>query len=263
VEYVIQELHEVRQQWGIDEVRFSDDHFALNVRWLEDFTNVYQKEIKRPYSINARVDILNEERISMLKRSGCRLVCFGVETGREDLRNRILKKNIKDEQIIQTAKLLKKYKIKFLASNIIGLPNEKTDDAWKTIEINQKIHTDLPWFSMMQYYPGTEIYAYAKEQGLLSDKYNLDEPGGYFKNNFLQQSNISELRNIHSFSILVSRYKWLSPCLRFFAGRFKPNPLFRLIFKLSYLYLTLKRTHLSIWRLLKWGKYYFIGVSKQ
>lgn len=262
VGYVIQELCQLRQQWGIDEVRFSDDHFALDARWLKDFTEIYQKEINRPYSINARVDVLDEERIYMLKRSGCRLVCFGIEAGREDLRNKILKKNIKDKQIIQTAKLLKKYKIKFLTSNIIGLPNETIDDAWKTIEINQKIHTDLPWFSMMQYYPGTEIYIYAKEQGLLSDKYNLDETGGYFKNNYLQQENIGQLQNIHSFSILASRYKGFAPLFKFLSGRFKPNPVFRLIFKLSYLCLTLKRAHISLWRILRWGKYYFAGISK-
>ncbi len=262
VEYVINELNRVRQQWGIDEVRFSDDHFALDARWLKDFTNVYQKEIKRPYSINARVDVLDEERISMLKSSGCRLVCFGIETGREDLRNILLKKNIKDEQIIQTAKLLKKYKIKFLASNIIGLPNEKADDAWETIEINQKIHTDLPWFSMMQYYPGTEIYSYAKQQGLLSDKYNVDDLEGYFKNDYLRQENIGQLQNIHSFSILASRYKAFVPLFKFLAARFKPNPVFRLIFKLSYLRLTFKRTHISIWRILRWGKYYLKVISK-
>lgn len=262
--YVIEELLQVRQQWGIDEVRFSDDHFALDARWLKDFTNAYQKEINRPYSINARVDVLDEERIYMLKNSGCRLVCFGIETGREDLRNQILKKDILDEQIIQTAELLKKYKIKFLASNIIGLPNETTNDAWKTIEINQKIHTDLPWFSMMQYYPGTEIYLCAKQQGLLSDKYNLDQDqGGYFKNNYLQQKNIGELRNIHSFSILASRYKGFVPVFKFLSARFKPNPFFGLIFKLSYLGLTLKRAHISIWRILRWGRFYFAGISKQ
>lgn len=260
--YVIQELLQLRQQWGIDEVRFSDDHFALDARWLKDFTEIYKKEINRPYSINTRVDVLDEERIDMLKSSGCRLVCFGIETGRQDLRNILLKKNIEDEQIIQTAKLLKKYKIKFLASNIIGLPNETIEDAWKTIEINQKIHTDLPWFSMMQYYPGTEIYMYAKEQGLLNDKYDLDKAGGYFKSNNLQQENIGQLQNIHSFSILASRYKGFAPLFKFLSVRFKPNPFFRLIFKLSYLRLTLKRAHISIWRILRWRKYYCAGISK-
>jgi len=260
VDNVISELVDVRDKWGIDEIRFSDDHFTLSVDFLREFSLKYSEQINRPYTVNARADSLDEERISYLRESGCRLVCFGIETGREDLRNKVLRKNIMDDQIINAAKLLKKYGIKFLSSNIIGLPHEKAEDAWKTIEINQRIGTDLPWFSMMQYYPGTQIYQEAMEEGIIAKNFNVDDIGTYFKNKYLKQENIGELQNIHSFSILVSRYRFFEPIARFLAKSFKPNAFFRMIFRLSYFMVTLKRTNFKISRILFGLRYYLYKI---
>lgn len=253
VQNVIEELRQVRDRWGIDEVRFCDDHFTLNTSWLKYFSDIYKKEINRPYTINTRADAMNEEKIVYLKESGCRLVCFGIETGSNDLRNKLLKKDIEDEEIFKLAGLLKKYKLKFLTSNIIGLPNETVKEAWKTIEINQKIKTDLPWFSMMQYYPGTQVYNEAKNLGLLDENFNVDNIDNYFKNNYLRQKNLSELQNIHSFSILICWHKFLSPIAKLLSSNFQPNPLFRIIFKISYFILTLKRANFKpAWILKEW-----------
>ncbi len=260
VDNVMKELIDVIEKWGIDQVRFSDDHFALDIAWLREFSIAYRKLIAKPYTINARADILNEERIVLLKESGCRLVCFGVETGNEDARNNILNKKISDKQIIQSATLLKKYGIRFLTSNIIGLPNETPEDAWKTIEINQKIGTDLPWYSMMQYYPGTLIYQNACKAGLIGHEYDVDKMGSYFENDYLQQDHMDELKNIHSFSIIVTWIKPLTPLAKILAKKIAPNIFFKIIFKLSYSILTLKRANFSFLRILKGLKYYLKSV---
>lgn len=256
VENVIDEILHVNRIWGIEEIRFSDDHFALDVKWLKEFASKYEKAIAKPYSINARADILDEEKITLLKKSGCRLVCFGVETGDETSRNTILNKKISNKQITKAASLLKKYKIQFLTSNIIGLPNETPEQAWKTIEINQKIKTDLPWYSMMQYYPGTIIYKEACAAGLIASNYSVDKMGSYFENDYLSQKNIGELQNIHSFSILASWFEPLTPILKILSKKIMPNIVFKAIFKFSYLILTLRRANYSVIRVLKGFKYY-------
>jgi radical SAM superfamily enzyme YgiQ (UPF0313 family) len=246
----------VRQRWGIDEIRFSDDHFALNPGWLREFTRVYREKIGRPYTVNARVDALDEERILCLKESGCRLVCFGVETGSEEARNRVLRKNISDEQIFRVAALLKKHRLPFLTSSIIGLPRETAADAWKTVRLNRSIGTDLPWYSMMQYFPGTEIHREAVAAGLLDARYSVDDITGYFENSYLRQPNLGELQNIHSFSILASWFGFLEPPARFLARRFPPNALFRGVFRLSYWVLSARRANLGLFKILSGLRHY-------
>lgn len=85
-----------------------DDHFALSKEWLEDFSTEYKLEIAVPFTCNVRADSVDEERVKLLKESGCRLVHFGIETGNEELRNVLLRKNISNRQIENAVGLLKK-----------------------------------------------------------------------------------------------------------------------------------------------------------
>ena len=93
-DYALEDLRRLMRRWGIRELRFSDDHFALDKQWLEAFIPDYRREIAKPFVINARVDALDEDKIRLLAEGGCRLVCFGIETGDEINRNKILNKNI-------------------------------------------------------------------------------------------------------------------------------------------------------------------------
>jgi radical SAM superfamily enzyme YgiQ (UPF0313 family) len=256
-EYAIRELVDVKRRWGLTEVRFSDDHFSLDSAWLAEFIPQYRREIGRPFSINARVDSLDEEKIALLAEGGCRLVCFGIETGREDLRNTVLKKRITDGDIVNTAQLLHKYKIRFLSSNIIGLPGETAGDAWETVRINQRIGTDLPWFSLMQYYPGTEIYRQASEAGMIAPDFDPGRIKSYFRNSYLKQGNMGELQNIHSLSILCCWLPFLTPMASWLAGKAPPNAAFRLVFTFCYGLLTIRRSHLGLCRIVKGLGYYW------
>jgi len=258
VDYAMRELVDVKRRWGLNEVRFSDDHFTLDSAWLRDFIPQYRKEIGRPFSVNARVDSLDEEKISLLAEGNCRLVCFGIETGREHLRNAVLKKRISDEEIYNTAKLLKKHGIKFLTSNIIGLPGETVEDAWETVRINQRIGTDLPWFSLMQYYPGTQIHRQASEAGLIPPDFDPGSIKSYFRNTYLKQGNMDGLRNIHSFSILCCWLPFLTPLAMWLARTAPPNVLFRLLFAFCYGLLSVRRSNLGIGRICK-GLTYYLG----
>ena len=255
-EYVLEDLRRVQSRWGIREVRFSDDHFALNAKWLEEFMPRYRKEIGRPFVVNARVDALDEEKIALLAEGGCRLLCFGIETGREDLRNQVLHKNIKDEDIYRVASLLRKYKILSLSSNIIGLPSESISDAWDTVRINQNAKVDLPWYSLMQYYPGTRIHAQAVEAGLISEDFDPGSITSYFRNDYLRQPNMHELTNIHNFAIAASWFPRLTPLFQQLA-QFPPNPLFRLFFKASYALLSFRRSNMGVKRVLTGFSYYW------
>ncbi|MCL1985020.1 MAG: B12-binding domain-containing radical SAM protein, partial [Betaproteobacteria bacterium] len=255
-EYVLDDLLRVQRAWGLDEVRFSDDHFTMDIQWLRAFLPAYSKHVGRPYSVNARVDTLSEEKIAMLAESGCRLVCFGVETGREDLRNAVLKKVITNDHIHEAARLLKKYKIPFLTSNIIGLPNETPRDAWATVRLNQKIRTPLPWYSMMQYFPGTQIFDQAVAAELITCDFTPDMITSYFSNEYIRQPHMKELRNIHSLSIITTRLPCLTPLVRWLARQVPPNAFFRFLFALSNGVLAARRARFPLLRMIKGFRYY-------
>ncbi len=74
--------------------------------------------------------------------SKCWGVSFGIESGSDRIRNGILKKKLKEEDIINNSRIIKKYGIKLIITNLMGLPTETLEEAFQTVEINQRIQAD-------------------------------------------------------------------------------------------------------------------------
>lgn len=141
-------LEEIKQAVAGKHVRyiyFQDDTFIINRKWLREFTALYKEEVGLPYICLVRADQVNDEAVRMLAESGCKRIFWGVESGNAETRNTLLQKKISDEDILQCAKILKKYGIRFRTYNILGFPDETLEDALRTVEMNMKIRTDFPW----------------------------------------------------------------------------------------------------------------------
>jgi len=122
---LIDEIISVKDTFGLKTVYLQDDTILFNREWLIEFLSIYRKEVGLPFVCLVRADLMDKEIARELKRSNCYSVFFGVETGDEKMRKRLLKKDIDNAQIIETARILKKYKIKFRTYNMLGLPGEE------------------------------------------------------------------------------------------------------------------------------------------
>lgn len=214
-ENVIDELKEVKKQWGIKRVTFHDDTFIFDKEWLEKFLSIYEKEVKLPFVCNLRANLTEEEIIMKLKTSGCQTAAFGIESGDDFMRNKILAKKISQEDIEKTARLLKKYKIKFKTYNMLGLPKETLEDAYKTVELNRKIKTDFPWCSLFTPYPMTELGEKVKREGLLREDFNVDKISNlYILKSVMKQKDINKLTNLQKFFHIAVKYPFLDPLIK-------------------------------------------------
>ena len=77
----------------------------------------------------------------------------------------------------------------------------------KTIDINRKIRPEFSGYSLLQPYPKTEIYEYAKKNEYLSDDFSFDQLRGMtseYTNKVsttpINQKNVKELINIQKLS---------------------------------------------------------------
>lgn len=166
-ENIIKEIAQVKKNYGINTIFFTDDVLGLNQKWFKELLSLLAKEISLPFICNIRADLLTDEIAGLLKYAGCHSVSFGIESGNEKIRKEILKKNISNQQIINAARILKKYKIKFFTFNILGIPGETLQDAYETVKLNIKIKTDYPRCTILVPYPETDIAEYTKVKGLL------------------------------------------------------------------------------------------------
>ena len=214
VERIIKEVLDVKERFVLRRVHFSDDTFTLDKKWLADFLEAYKKEIAIPFSCNIRIDQVNEDVARRMSESGCWGVAFGIESGNEKIRNGLLKKNLKDQDIIVNTKAIKKHGIKVRTTNLMGLPGETIEDAFKTIEINQKINVDYTGANVLVPYPKTEIVDYAIERGLLPADYSIHCFNQVLRRALIKSPYAREFENLCALFNLTVKFPFLTPLTR-------------------------------------------------
>ena len=136
VSRVIEEIKSLRDAHGLKFVLFMDDTFIVNAKWLREFSAQYRAEVGIPWWCQVRADLVNEEKMGLLKDAGCVSVSFGIEAGDEYLRNVILNRKMSDEQILGAAQLIREHGIAFSTNNMLGLPKGGLETDFETLELN-------------------------------------------------------------------------------------------------------------------------------
>ena len=233
-ENVLEEIQQVKNEWGMKTVYFFDDTFGLNKKWVLKLMELYKKEVNLPFLCRIRADTADEEIIAAFSEAGCVTVSFAIETANQKIREKILKKHITDEDIFRTAKLLKKYRIKFFTYNMVGIPEQSIEDIHETINLNIKIGTSYPWCSIFNPFPGTELADYCIKHGYIDKEFGPDKLATTFhKSLTIKTEHYNEINNLHKFFQLSVLFPILFPILKR-AARLKPNFFYSLIFAATY-----------------------------
>ena len=214
VKRVIEEIQAVKERFVLKRVHFSDDTFTLDKKWLGEFLAAYRNEIAIPFSCNIRIDQVNEDIIRDMHESGCWGVAFGIESGSEKIRNELLKKNLKEEDIVTNSEVIKKYGIKIRTTNLMGLPGETLEDAFKTISINQRIKTDYTGANVLVPYPKTEIVDYAIEHNFLPADYSIHNFDQVMRKALIKSPYMREFENLCALFNLTVKFPFLTPLTR-------------------------------------------------
>lgn len=196
---------------------FHDDVFISEKDYFSKFLEMYNERINLPYACLVRANQMTEDHAKLLKRTGCYLVLFGIESGNARLRNILMNKNVSDENILKCASLLHKYRIPFATFNMIGLPGETLLEAWDTVNINARIKLTWAWFSTYQPLPRTKLAQFAVDNGYISNIDVIAKDATFHKSSVVLRNNpewkkILRLKNsanlmikIPFFRILVSK----------------------------------------------------------
>ncbi|HRY52903.1 MAG TPA: radical SAM protein [Candidatus Portnoybacteria bacterium] len=171
---IIEEIKILQRDYGIKEVAFYDDTFTLFKDVVRDFCDIIAKEkIDITWSCFTRVDHINEELLRLMKKSGCHLILFGVESADEQILKNI-NKRISLDQVVAAVKIARKIGIETRASFMIGNQGETEATIKKTIDFAIKLDPDEVQFNIATAYPGTELFNWAKEKGYIKS-FNWDD----------------------------------------------------------------------------------------
>lgn len=169
---VLEEILEVKEKYPMKGVHFSDESFGLDYGFLKEFCKKYKQKVNIPFSFLMRFDLINKEKIELLKSAGCTGIEIGLESGCERIRKDILRKPVSNEKIKESARILKKNKIKIYTSNIIGIPTESFDEMLETLTLNREIGVDYTDCNIFVPFPKLWLTSKSEEVGHLTDDYD-------------------------------------------------------------------------------------------
>jgi radical SAM superfamily enzyme YgiQ (UPF0313 family) len=103
------------------------------------------------------VNIVDEETLSWMKKAGCSMVAYGVESGNQKGLD-YLNKGTTVEQVRRAFGLTRKAGIKPMGYFVLGIPVETYDEEINTIEFAKDIQAAYAQFSVLSPTPGTKLY---------------------------------------------------------------------------------------------------------
>ena len=177
IDHLINELLEVKAKLPfVDKMKFDDDAFFITP--LEDmkyFGKQYKEKIKLPLQITgATPSTLTRDKLAVLVDAGLSEIRMGIQTAGE--RTKILyKRPHTNEQVENCVKMVNEYKDKVTAMYdiILDSPWDTEEDTKQTLMFLSKLPPPfgLSLFSLL-FYPGTDLYRKAKEEGIVKDDVN-------------------------------------------------------------------------------------------
>ena len=166
-ENVIEELNFLRTKYNIRYIDFVDDTFTISRKRTEKICELINKEnLDISWICSSRVDIFNKKIAKILKKAGCNMVFYGLESGVQKTLD-FLNKKISIEVSEKAVKIAKEADMEVSSGFIIGVPGETKEMINQTIAFAKKLNLTAATFSLLVPFPGTYIYHYAKKNNLL------------------------------------------------------------------------------------------------
>jgi len=218
VKNVIEGIIELQKTYKFKTLRFHDDVFAFNVKWLREFSVAYRKHVKLPFHCYVTPATAKEEIIRLLAEAGCYKVSMGVQSSSEEIRSKLLHRKHTDDEIIDAAKRIKKHGMKLSAEFIFGFPEETPEDMWKSLDLCDKLDASYTPSFIFYPYPKTELAEYCLEKGYLDKEKYEKVKQGYGSYHTTGWLDLPYMDDVYKFSKVLPVYtvapKFLKPLLR-------------------------------------------------
>ena len=178
-ERLVEIIQYAKANFKAREISFWDDCMTVNKAWLIKFCRIMcDTKIGITWTCYGRVDTIDKEMLSWMKKAGCWNIFYGFESGNQQLLEAIDKK-ITLKQIRDVNLWTKQAGIEVRASFMLALPDETPEKAKETIDFAISLEPDYVQFCITTPFPQTRLFKDAGKYGkLINDfsKYNIWEP---------------------------------------------------------------------------------------
>jgi len=155
-------------------IYFEVESIAVDKSWLFEFCRqleAFNGTIgnSMSYGCNYRISpqAVDENIFAALKKAGFTRINIGLESGSEQIRRDVLKRDYSNKDFLEVTAMARKVGLKVFVFNMIGLPGETRDTYMETVSLNRQCQPDMHYTGIFFPYPGTKLYETCVQSGVI------------------------------------------------------------------------------------------------
>lgn len=209
---VIAELRRNVETFGVHDFLFWSDTFTLDKAYVKELCDaILASGLNIAWASNSRVDTVERETFVAMKQAGCWMVSFGIESGSQEVLNK-LHKGADVSEAKQAVGWAKDAGLQTTGHFVLGLPGDTEQSIRETILFSKNLGLDFAQYYCAVPFPGSSLFVEARQKGWLpetpwesfrQDKAILQLPG-------LPAERVQALRDEASIQFYASPLQWLS-----------------------------------------------------
>lgn len=177
-EYVLNEMQQLRDKYGIEHLVFEDDNITLDRARAE---TIFRGMVDRGFNFSwtapngVALWTLDDGLLTLMRESGCYWLSLGVESGDPTTLREIIHKPLQIDKINHIVKVCKRLKIHTTAFFVIGLPGETMQSMRRSMHYAENLDVDSLCISIATPYPGTPLHRICEQERYLVDGFRFDD----------------------------------------------------------------------------------------
>lgn len=176
IDNIINELKLLTHNYRVKYILFGDASFIVKRdRTLEFCQRLKEEKLEISWDCLIRLDSVNEELMREMRDSGCKAVCYGLESGSNKVLKKI-KQALTIEKSLEVIRQSKKYFKTVVVGLMWGFPFEDLDDFKQTLWIRDYLEKDIGCEVQLRWlepYPATALYNEYKDLLFLPEDFSL------------------------------------------------------------------------------------------
>ncbi len=173
---VADELQRNLRDFGVRDFLFWSESFTLSRRFAAALAEeVIRRRLPVRWVCNSRVDHVDRELLELLRRAGCWMIGYGIESGVQRILDSV-RKGTTLEQARRAVAASHAAGLQVTGHCVLGFPGETRADVLQTIRFAVDLDLDFAQFYCAVPFPGSELYERARGAGwICSDDWSRFE----------------------------------------------------------------------------------------
>ena len=165
---IVAEIEELVRRYGIRYTGFPDDLFTSDRAFVLEVCRLMRERLPGiRWSCLGRVNTVDADLLSEMKRSGCYWISYGIESGSARMLE-AMNRRVTPEQCLHALRITREAGMHAEGSFMIGMYGETRETVDETVEFCRKADITAPMLFVTPY-PGTGIFERARREGRIGD----------------------------------------------------------------------------------------------